>query len=313
VPAGTYVLTAKVTDSLGLSAMSAPVTVVVNYTNQPPTITLTAPLNNTWVWPHTTITLTADATDDLGVAKVEFYCGEEKIGEATTAPYTCTYTVENDCEFSARVYDSDGVMSVSSNAWVYVRQPLMVYPYMPEEMVFGTPGAITVQGYISNPNYTPIATVEIFANGVKVGETTAAYYDGGYYLFVWNDVPSGSYTITVTATDSVGNTGSSTPVTATVQEQPNIPPSVSIAYPYDGSTFTGPTSIYMTVSASDADGTVRTVEIYDGATLLAIQQTSEYYWYNWENIPSGVHTFTAVATDDKGATITSNPVTITVE
>ena len=56
-----------------------------------------------------------------------------------------------------------------------------------------------------------IAKVEFFANGIKLGEVTSAPY-----VFVWNDVPPGTYNLSTTATDAAGASATSATITATV-------------------------------------------------------------------------------------------------
>ncbi|QFP76000.1 Ig-like domain-containing protein [Deinococcus sp. AJ005] len=56
-----------------------------------PTVTLTASPSN--VQPGGTVTLTATASDNVGVFKVSFYRGTTLVNEDTTAPYTVTDTV----------------------------------------------------------------------------------------------------------------------------------------------------------------------------------------------------------------------------
>ena len=90
----------------------------------------------------------------------------------------------------------------------------------------------------------------------------------------------------------------------------NQRPSVSITSP-TGGTFSEGSNITIQATASDSDGTVTNVEFYRGTTRLG-QDGSSPYSYTWNNVSAGTYTLTAVATDDDGATTTSNGVTITV-
>ena len=62
-----------------------------------------------------------------------------------------------------------------------------------------------------------IAKVEFFANGIKLGEVTSAPY-----VFVWNDVPPGTYNLTTTVTDAAGASTTSATITGTVGQ--TMPP-----------------------------------------------------------------------------------------
>lgn len=52
----------------------------------PPSVTLTAPSDGDAI--SSTVTISADATDQVGVSAVEFYQGDSLLGEATSEPYT---------------------------------------------------------------------------------------------------------------------------------------------------------------------------------------------------------------------------------
>jgi len=53
------------------------------------------------------------------------------------------------------------------------------------------------------------------------------------------------------------------------------------------------------------------VEFYQGLTKIG-EDTSAPYSYTWSNVVAGTYTLTAKATDNTGATVTSSPVSITV-
>jgi len=90
----------------------------------------------------------------------------------------------------------------------------------------------------------------------------------------------------------------------------NLPPSVSITQPTDGSSFANGTPVTIGASASDSDGTVAKVEFYAGANKIG--EAISPYVFVWTAPTSGSAVLTAVAIDDKGARTVSNPVTVTV-
>jgi RHS repeat-associated protein len=91
----------------------------------------------------------------------------------------------------------------------------------------------------------------------------------------------------------------------------NAPPTVSLISPAQNATFTAPANITLTADAADADGTVTSVEFYQGSTLITTL-TAAPYTFAWTNVPQGAYVLTAKATDDRGAVTTSAPVNITV-
>jgi Domain of unknown function (DUF1929)/Bacterial Ig domain len=92
----------------------------------------------------------------------------------------------------------------------------------------------------------------------------------------------------------------------------NQPPTVSLTSPANGASFTAPAKIPLAATAADADGTVVRVEFFNGATKLAEDATAPYTG-QWSTGAAGTYTLTARATDNAGATTTSDPVTITVK
>ena len=65
-------------------------TVTVTNVNQPPTVSVTAPANNATV--SGTVTVRASASDDTGVAGVQFKLDGVNLGsEDTTSPYSVSW------------------------------------------------------------------------------------------------------------------------------------------------------------------------------------------------------------------------------
>jgi endoglucanase Acf2 len=90
-----------------------------------------------------------------------------------------------------------------------------------------------------------------------------------------------------------------------------LPPLVAILSPTDGASGYVGQLVTVTVSASDSDGSVTQVELFDGAALVGTD-TSAPYSFNWT--PTlGAHTLTARATDSDGLQATSPPVTFTAD
>ncbi|MFN8438444.1 MAG: sialate O-acetylesterase [Cytophagales bacterium] len=78
-------------------------------------------------------------------------------------------------------------------------------------------------------------------------------------------------------------------------------PTISFTSPANNASFTQGTSITLTASASDADGSIASVKFYDGSTLLSTDNTSPYS-FTWTNASAGSHTIKGVATDNSGNT-----------
>ena len=88
-------------------------------------------------------------------------------------------------------------------------------------------------------------------------------------------------------------------------------PIVDIISPAPNSVFTEPASVGITAQASDLDGQLTSVELYQNGSLLA-QFASSPATYNWNNVLHGSYILTAVARNSGGLSQTSAPVSITV-
>src|SRR5207247_884801 len=91
--AGSYALTARATDNQGGTSTARPVNVTVVNPNTPPAVSVSSPTNNATFTASANITITADASDGDGtISRVEFYDGGTKLGQATTSPYSLSWS-----------------------------------------------------------------------------------------------------------------------------------------------------------------------------------------------------------------------------
>lgn len=91
----------------------------------------------------------------------------------------------------------------------------------------------------------------------------------------------------------------------------NLPPTVSITAPVDGTSVTVGTTIAASATATDGDGSVAKVEFFADGNMIG-ESLAAPYGVVWSGATVGTHTLTAVATDDAGATKTSALVSVTV-
>ena len=179
--------------------------------------------------------------------------------------------------------------------------------------------AATLSSPLNNAQYTAPASIALSATASDADGTVSKveFYNGTQllatktaapYTFTWTNVPQGIYSIRAKATDNKGISSASTIASVTVL---STPPSVSITSPAANAQFNTPTSITISATATDADGTISKVDFYNGTILLGTITTAPYT-FNWTNIPSGIHSLTAIATDNNGVTTTSKAVSINV-
>lgn len=92
----------------------------------------------------------------------------------------------------------------------------------------------------------------------------------------------------------------------------NQKPTVSITSPADGTRFqVVPADISIAATASDADGAVASVEFFQNGVSVGVDATAPYS-VTFANAATGTYELTAIATDDEGATGSSEVVTVFV-
>ena len=119
----TYYFAVRAYNSAGLRSVPSNEVSITVGPNIPPTVTLTSPQSGASLSSQTPITLTATASDPDGtIAKVEFYDDSNKIGEATSAPYSATWSNAPSGSYllTALAYDDSGAAVRSVGATVTV-------------------------------------------------------------------------------------------------------------------------------------------------------------------------------------------------
>jgi len=279
VTAGNYSLTAKATDNNGVVGTSSIVNITVNgVANQPPTVSITSPANNATFNAPASITISAAASDADGtISKVDFYNGTTLLGTSTTSPYSFNWNnvVAGTYSLTAKATDNSGAVTGSTSVSITVNS---------------TSGC-------SAPAWNA-STIYLGDAGLGTGKGEVVSYNGRQYRAKWwtqNNVPSsGGPWLDLGACTSN-----------------NQSPTVSITSPSNDATFNAPASITISAAASDADGTISKVDFYNGATLLATDNTTPYS-FSWTSVAAGTYSLTAKATDNSGAVTTSAVVLITV-
>jgi hypothetical protein len=283
----------------------------------PPAVTLTAPVNGAIV--SSNVQVTASASDDAGVAGVQFYLDGMALGsEATAVPYSIwwdTATVANALHtLTAVARDAAGNRTTSGAVQVTVSNSVPDTTAPTVGITAPINGGIvsgTVQVTASASDNIGVAGVQFYLDGTPLGsEATAVPYS-----ISWNTttVANASHTLTAVARDAAGNRTTSGAIQVTVSN--GVPdttsPTVAIIAPTNGATVSGTTQV--TATASDNVGVVGLQLYLDGAALGA-EGAAAAYSVSWDTTAAanGSHTLTAVARDAAGNRTTSSPVTVTV-
>jgi len=321
---GSHTLTAVATDILGARWNSDPVTVTVSNgpppDTTPPTVSITSPANGQTI--STTVTVSANASDNVGVVGVQFQLdGVNGGAEDTTAPYSIpfdpTTTSNGQHTITAVARDAAGNRTTSAPVTVTVANAPPPDTTPPTVSITSPSNGQTVPATVtiaaSAADNVGVAGVQFRIDGANFGaeDTTAPY------SISWNTTgaANGSHTLTAVARDAAGNRTASAPVTVTVANAPppdTTPPTVSISSPANGA----PISATVTVSASASDnvGVVGVQFLLDNGVNGSADVTTAPYSVSWNTATAsdGSHTITAVARDAAGNSTTSAPVTVTV-
>ena len=171
---------------------------------QPPTVSITLPLSNATI-SGTTI-LTATASDNAAVASVQFQVDGTAVGSPiTTAPYTYnlnTSTLSNSTHIiTALAKDTSNNIAVSSAVPIVVSNINAVGPSVPSGLVVvNTDQTDDTFTWTASTDNAAITSYDIYRNGTQIGTAlTPTFTDSGLS-------PATTYSYTVTAQDSTGNT-----------------------------------------------------------------------------------------------------------
>lgn len=119
---GTYMLAAKAYDESGNIGQSSTITVSVVKDTMPPTVSVTYPANNSTV--SGTSTISASASDNVIVNKVEFYENGSLLCSTNVTPYSCAWKTDSVDDgihiLTAKAYDKAGNVGQSSNVSITV-------------------------------------------------------------------------------------------------------------------------------------------------------------------------------------------------
>ena len=210
--------------------------------------------------------------------------------------------------FSGQAPDIGAFETVPATPVVANQPPVVSISSPSNSASFTSPASITVNASASDADGA-IIKVEFFQGNIKIGEKITAPYS-----ITWKEVPEGIYSLTAVATDNVNTKTVSTAVSITVVK-PATPvnklPTVSISSPTKGSSFTAPATVTIDVNASDPDGSITKVELFNGAKKL-YEKTAAPFSFTLKDLPAGSYELKAVATDNMKASSTSSSLDLTV-
>jgi transcription elongation GreA/GreB family factor len=336
--AGAHTITASAIDDAGATALSASRSITVSAppspppppppppANQLPTTSITSPATGFKPNAPAAVALAATAADADGtIAKVEFFRvnpaapvfdATTLVGQATavgTPPsyqFTTSALAAGTYNFVARATDNAGGVGTSASVQVIVNAlPTVSITAPAANAVVQVGSTVTLRANAADTDGS-VAKVEFFngttllGQGTRVGTTNE-------YTYAWASFPAGPKSVTARATDN----DNATQTTASLALNANGQPTVTLDDPTAGTN--APTTLVLAAAATDADGTIASVQFFNGTTLLGSgtfdAATSRYRL----SVPigatqNGTYTITARATDNNGGITTTASKSVTI-
>jgi glucose/arabinose dehydrogenase len=140
-----------------------------------------------------------------------------------------------------------------------------------------------------------------------VGAANQVFNGRTYQFSHWSDGGAATHTIATPANNTLY-------VAVFIDAGPavNAAPAVALSAPANGSAGSVGVPITLTATASDSDGSVASVQFFDGTVPIGSADTTPPYSVSWTPTTVGPHALTARATDDRGGTATSAAISVTV-
>ena len=187
---------------------------VVLAANRPPSVSLTSPTSGANFTAPASVTVTASASDSDGtIAKVDFYAGSTRIGSATGAPYSVTWSNVGAGSYSLTAVATDnlGASTTSAAVAITVAQAANNPPVIssaatasPNPATAGS--SVTFAAAASDPDGNALSYAWTFGDGASANGPSAVHAYAA----------AGTYTASVTVSDGLGGSVSSS-VVVTVQ------------------------------------------------------------------------------------------------
>ena len=322
-----HIINVNLTDAVGNTTALFPVTVYVNNIDEPdvipPNVVIFEPAANQTV--SGLVNITAIATDNISINRVEFYHNHELEFIVTSYPYqyewNSTNVVEDDSEhiWYAKAFDTSENNTQTQPIAVFVDNEddipptgFILYPYAGQTVS----GVVQIQ--VSASDNLGIDQVEFFIEGNTVG-TNSAYP----YIHDWNTentelaTEDDEHVISITITDLGGNSTDVSPISVLVNNivtpgDDTTPPVLAILTPISSQTV-GDT-VLISGFAIDNMG-IADVKFYVDDELVATVSDSPYThnWVTYELSNGSEHVIQMTASDLSANLTTAQPVFVTVQ
>jgi predicted thioesterase len=277
---GNHTLTAKVFDDRNGTTVSAPVNIVVEKANVPPTITITSPKTGSRILEGSTVKIQVNASDSDGrITKVEFFRGSTLIGTSTVAPFVETWSnVElGTYTLTAKAFDDKGASRMSAPVTVTVLPEQIIpeieiiSPFRNQSFDAGEVVGFTV---MFRGNSEHVRRVDYYSGDQLIGSSTVNPFN-----FDWKNATSGEHIVKAVAVGGF-------PQKENISQEVNINVKFipfEIVNPIKNSTYpTGSDLQIMVQLPNDSDKKIKRVEYFRGNQLLGSNGKAPYSFI-WSN------------------------------
>jgi len=310
---GAHTITLTATDSQGATgSASILVTITAPPSNQPPTAGITAPADSSSFVQGTGVSFAGTGSDPedgalTGAALVWSSSVDGQIG--TGASFTTSALSVGAHTITLTATDSQGATG-SASILVTITAPPSNQP-----PTAGITAPADSSSFVQGAGVTFIGTGSDPEDGALTGAALVwtSSVDGQIGTgasFTTSALSVGAHTITLTATDSQGATGSASILVTITASSSNQAPSANITVPKDGSTFVQGAVVGFGGMGSDPEDGALT-----GAALVWISsvdgQLGTGGLFSTSALSLGTHTITLTVTDSQGAT-GSTSISVTV-
>jgi gliding motility-associated-like protein len=284
---GTWQLVAVAVDAYNATASDT----VTFMTNHPPVVNILEPSDGITIADGDDILVQADVSDPGGsVASVAFFMDSILLGEVAGAPYAfLIQNISNGHHTVAVVATDDLGLTATASIHLFANgSPAIAIQSPADGQVIQAGDPVEAAATVSDPDNN-LAHVSWYLNDSLAEQNTQAPYTA-----LFGNLPAGTWQLVAIATDAGGAQAADT-----VNFIINTPPSVAIAQPANDAVVAEGDDVLVQADASDTDGTVASVAFYMDSVLLG-EVAGAPYAFLIQDIPTGHHTLTVVATDDRG-------------
>jgi hypothetical protein len=279
-----------------------------------PSVALIAPAAGSFL--RGTVVVTANATDNVGVSRVDFFHGTTLIGSSSAAPFSVSWnttSTSGNRTLTAQAFDAAGNPATSSPVTVMVdNSPPVPITGVPQYNTISqgyVRGVVTVGWTVTDQSLSGVALTEFMQEGTVIA-AMAGQPGVASYNFTWDTrvLANRSYSLSIRATDNAGNVQLGYR-SLTVD---NVLPTANLTAPANGSVVSG--NVTLNAYASDSQALYQVIFEIDGVATFFVSGTSPGpYARTWDTTgKSGTHTIVAVAYDRAGNSRRSNTATVTV-